>query len=121
MQPATELPPVRTPAAPSLQLMLVWVVGSVAALLVGLAPVTAALLDGRYTPIGPDAFYHARRILDAAADPSSFFQFDPNTEAPAGGLVLWPWLYDYVMSLIVRAAMALRLSTNPMAALVHIP
>ena len=103
------------------KLMLVAIVGGIAALVAALAPLSAAIIDGHYTPISPDSFYHARRILDAVADPASFFQFDPNTDAPTGGLVLWPWAYDYVMSLIVRAALALHLSANPMAALVHIP
>src|SRR5262245_12136773 len=39
-------------------LSLLWIVGSIAALVVGLAPLAAAVLNGHYTPIGPDGFYH---------------------------------------------------------------
>ncbi|MEJ0038795.1 MAG: hypothetical protein WDO68_22425 [Gammaproteobacteria bacterium] len=104
MPAATESLPPRAHAPESFHLTLVWIVGSIAALVVGLAPITASLLNDHYTSIGPDAVYHARPILDTVANPSSFFQFDPNADAPTGGLVLWPWTYDYVMSLIVRAA-----------------
>jgi hypothetical protein len=121
MPSAAESLPSRAHATESFHLTLLWIVGGILALVVGLAPLSASLLNGHYTPIGPDAFYHARRILDAAADPASFFQFDTHTDAPNGGLVLWPWAYDYVMSLIVRGITALGLSSNPMAVLVHIP
>jgi hypothetical protein len=117
---AESMPP-GAPVTDSFKLLLVFLCASVGALVVGLAPVAASLLDGQYTPIGPDGFYHARRILDAVADPSSFFQFDQNTDAPDGGLVLWPWAYDYALSVIVRVALALGLSSDPMAMLVHIP
>src|SRR5687767_11235006 len=99
----------------SFRLTLVWVCASVGALAVGLAPVSASFQDGQYMPVGPDAFYHARRILDAVANPSSFFQFDAHMDPPNGSLVLWPWAYDYVLSLNVRAALALGLSADPMA------
>ncbi len=105
----------------SFQITLLWLCAGLGGLIVALAPVSAALRDGQYMPIGPDGFYHARRILDAVANPASFFQFDPNVDAPGGALVPWPWMYDYVISLIVRAALALGLSSNPMAVLVHIP
>ncbi len=121
MTHATAPMPPRAPVTDPFQLTLVWICGSIAALVVALAPVAASLQNGHYSPIGPDAFYHARRILDAVADPSSFFQFDSHTDAPGGSLVLWPWMYDYVMSLIVRAALALRLSSDPMTVLVHVP
>ena len=68
-----------------------------------------------------DSFYHARRILDAVAQPASFFQFDALMHVPEGSLVTWPWAYDYLMSLLVRAALALHLTADAMAALVHIP
>src|SRR4051812_26010941 len=100
---------------------MIWLCASIGALIVALAPVTAAFSDGQYVPIGPDGFYHARRILDAVADPSTFFQFDTHTHFPDGNLVTWPWAYDYVISLIVRAALWLHLSKDPMAVLVHVP
>jgi hypothetical protein len=103
------------------RLTLAWIAASIAGLVVALAPLSAAFQNGQYMPIGPDGFYHARRILDAAASLSGFFQFDPNTDAAGGSLVLWPWMYDFVMSLIVRAGWTLGFSDNPMAILVHIP
>ncbi len=103
------------------KLALVWILGAAAALVVGLAPLSAAFADGHYLPVSPDSFYHARRILGAVADPLSFFQFDPHMHVPEGSLVTWPWLYDWTMSLIVRAGMALHLAHDPMTLLAHIP
>ena len=100
---------------------LLWLGASLAALIVALAPVMAAVNNGEYVPVGPDSFYHARRILDTVADFSSFFQFDTFTHLPEGNLVTWPWAYDFTMSLIVRAVLALHLSDNPLAILVHLP
>lgn len=91
------------------------------ALVVGLYPITAAFADGHYVPVGPDGFYHARRILDAAADPAAFFQFDRFTHVPDGNLVTWPWAYDRVMSLLVRLALALGIAADPMTVLAHLP
>jgi hypothetical protein len=106
---------------PSFKLLLLWLCAALAALVVGLAPVSAAYVNGHFIPVGPDGFYHARRILDAVADPSAFFQFDPYSHVPEGNLITWPWFYDYVMSLLVRLAVALHLVSDPIAALVHIP
>ena len=100
---------------------LIWLGASLAALVVALAPVTAAVSGGQYVPVGPDSFYHARRILDAVGDFSAFFQFDSFTHLPEGNLVTWPWAYDFVMSLLVRAGLALHLSDNPLAILMHLP
>jgi hypothetical protein len=103
------------------KLVLVWLVGCVGALVVGLAPVSSAVVNGHFIPVGPDAFYHAHRILDAVADPASFYQFDPFMHVPEGSLVTWPWAYDWVMSLIVRGALALHLSSEPLAILDTLP
>jgi hypothetical protein len=103
------------------QYVLMWLGASIAALVVALAPVMAAVTSGQYVPVGPDSFYHARRILDTVADLANFFQFDTFTHVPEGNLVTWPWAYDFVMSLIVRAGLALHLSDNPLGILVHLP
>ena len=103
------------------KLTLLWIAGSMAALVVALAPVSAAFVDGHYVPIGPDAFYHARRILDAVAESGSFYEFDHFMHVPEGSLIAWPWGYDYLMSLIVRAAMALNVSEQPMTIMAHVP
>ncbi len=103
------------------QLALIWILGAVICLGVGLAPLSAAFIDGHYIPGGTDAFYHGRRILDAVANPSGFYQFDPQMDVPEGSLITWPWSYDWVLSLIVRAALALHLAQDPLAVLDHLP
>jgi hypothetical protein len=102
-------------------LTLAWLCAAAGAIVVGLYPVTASWADGQYVPVGPDGFYHARRILDAVKDPSAFFQFDPFTHVPEGNLVTWPWAYDFLMSLLVRLALGLGITADPMAVLVHLP
>ena len=101
--------------------ILLWLCAAVAALVVGLAPVSSAFVDGHFIPVGPDGLYHARRILDTVADPSAFFQFDTLSHVPEGNLITWPWCYDYAMSLLVRLALALHLAHDPMTVLAHIP
>jgi asparagine N-glycosylation enzyme membrane subunit Stt3 len=103
------------------RLTIAWLAASVVALAVALAPLSAAFVDGHYVPIGPDSFYHARRILDTVANPADFYQFDPRMHVPEGGLIIWPWAYDYVMSLLVRAGLALGFSNDALSVLVHIP
>jgi hypothetical protein len=103
------------------KLTLVWIFGCFVAVIVGLAPVSSALSHGHYIPVGADAFYHARRILDTVADPSRFFQFDHLMHVPEGSLVTWPWAYDWTMSLIVRLGLALHLSHDPLTILDHLP
>lgn len=100
---------------------LVWALGCFAAVIVGLAPVSAALSHGHYLPVGADAFYHARRILDSVADPSKFFQFDRMVHVPEGSLVTWPWAYDWTLGHIVRLGLALHVSRDPLTILDHLP
>lgn len=81
----------------------------------------AAHLGDEYLPVGVDSFYHARRILDTAADPSAFYEFDKKIHAPEGSLLTWPWGYDYALGWIVRIGVALGLSQEPIAILIWIP
>lgn len=81
----------------------------------------AAHLGDEYLPVTNDSFYHARRILDTAADPSSFYEFDKNIHAPEGSLLLWPWGYDYALGWMVRIAGELGVPGPPMAFLIWIP
>lgn len=106
---------------PELRVFIGWLLASALGFAITLAQFPAVFVDGHYVFIGPDSFYHGRRILDAVADPSSFYQFDPKMQVPEGGIIIWPWAYDFVMSLIVRLGLALHLSSNPLAILVHIP
>jgi hypothetical protein len=64
----------------------------------------AAHLGSEYLPVGNDSFYHARRIIDTAADPGAFYQFDARIHAPEGSLLTWPWGYDYAMGWHQRLA-----------------
>jgi len=101
------------------RLALVWIAGAICSLIVAIAPLSASLANGHYVPIGADAFYHARRILDAAG-PIGFYEFDRFMHVPEGSLVTWPWGYDYLMSLIVRTVHTI-FGVEPMAALAQIP
>jgi asparagine N-glycosylation enzyme membrane subunit Stt3 len=81
----------------------------------------AAHLGDEYLPVSNDSFYHARRILDTAADPSAFYEFDSKIHAPEGSLLPWPWGYDYALGWIVRLAGKAGVPGPPMAFLIWIP
>lgn len=102
-------------------LFAIWLFGSVLAALASSLNWASATIDGHYIPFGNDSFYHARRILDTAADPSSFYQFDQHIHAPEGSLLVWPWGYDYAMGWIVRLAVDAGISSEPINVLVWLP
>jgi hypothetical protein len=102
-------------------MLLAWLVASLVAVALMLTGTPAAYIGGHYIPVGNDSFYHARRILDLIADPSSFHEFDPLVHVPEGSTLIWPWGYDYGMSLLVRIGLALHLSKDAMAILDHLP
>src|SRR5690606_2740895 len=81
----------------------------------------AAHLGDEYLPVGNDSFYHARRILDTAHDPSSFYEFDSKIHAPEGSQLVWPWGFDYVLGWTVRLGLKAGLAAEPMAIPVWIP
>jgi hypothetical protein len=81
----------------------------------------SCLIDGEYRPMGMDSFYHARRILDAVAEPAAFYQFDPLIHAPEGSWVTWPWAYDLLLAWLVRGLQAVSGAGEPMALLAFIP
>jgi hypothetical protein len=89
----------------------------------GVASLTwpAARFADEYVPFSNDSFYHARRILDAVADPASFYQFDSKIHAPDGSLLTWPWGYDYAVTWLVRAGLALGVSDSPSGILMWLP
>lgn len=101
--------------------LVIWLTASLIAAYLGSLLDTAALVDGRYIPVGNDSFYHARRILDAAIGERGFYQFDHLIHVPEGSWLNWPWGYDYFMALALRVALWLRPSTEPMAFLAHVP
>lgn len=102
-------------------LLAIWLFGSVLAALACSLNWASATIDGHYIPFGNDSFYHARRILDTAADPSNFYQFDQHIHAPEGSLLVWPWGYDYAMGWIVRLAVNAGISSEPINVLVWLP
>lgn len=104
----------------SFQFTLVWLAGSFIAILMSLNTLSASLVDGSYIPVSNDSFYHARRILDAAADPNSFFEYDTKIHVPEGSQITWPWTYDYLLAAIVRTGSALT-SIQPTTILAYIP
>jgi hypothetical protein len=101
--------------------ILLWALGSLVAILICASQRSAAYVDGAYIPSGNDSFYHAHRILTAAQDLSSFYEFDPNIHAPEGSLLIWPWGYDYAMALLVKATVSSGMAQDPMQALAWIP
>jgi hypothetical protein len=101
--------------------LLCWLLASAAGIAAALVALPAAFVGGHYVPVGNDAFYHARRILDLIADPSHLHQFDPLVHVPEGSTLIWPWGYDYFMSLLVRAGLALHVSADAMTILDHLP
>lgn len=101
--------------------LLVWLLGGVIAALACSLTFSAAHVGNEYVPVGNDSFYHARRILDTARDPASFYEFDAKIHAPEGSLLTWPWGYDYALAMLVKAGTAIGLSDDPMAILTWIP
>jgi hypothetical protein len=104
-----------------LRWLAIWLVASTLAALSCAVTFTAAHVRGEYIPVSNDSFYHARRILDTVSDPAAFYQFDAKIHAPEGSLLVWPWGYDYAMAMLVRAAVGLGVSSDPMAVLTWIP
>lgn len=101
--------------------VLIWISGSFVAVLLALNFLPAAYDGNSYVPVGNDSFYHARRILDAVADPGHYYEFDPKIHAPEGSLLTWPWAYDLGVSYIVRGVLATGLARDPMAVLDFVP
>jgi hypothetical protein len=103
------------------KLTLIWLAGATIALISAFDWMAASYVGGEYVPVGHDSFYHARRILDAIADPSHFYQFDPLIHAPEGSWLVWPWAYDRGMAWLARLAMQITGVTDPMSVLAYIP
>jgi hypothetical protein len=104
----------------SFRYTLVWLFTALVAVFITLQMTSASFIDGQYLPVGHDAFYHGRRILDAVAS-GRLFQFDPMMHVPQGDWVAWPWTYDFVLARAVGLVMAATGSTNATAILMHLP
>lgn len=103
------------------RLILIWLFAGTAGVFMAMNAVGGSFTGVEYLPVGNDSFYHARRILDAIADPSAFFEFDQRIHVPEGSWVPWPWLYDFMMAKIVVAVMFVTGATDPGPILAHIP
>jgi asparagine N-glycosylation enzyme membrane subunit Stt3 len=100
---------------------LAWVIGAFCAVLMSMNPLSAAFVDGHYIPVGNDSFYHARRILDAVANPGAFYQFDAKIHVPEGSMLTWPWGYDYLLAKVTRVLLDTGLASDPMKVLDYAP
>ena len=107
--------------SPGFKDALVWLAGGTLAYLVMVGPLPSVLVGGEFIPMGPDAFYHARRILDAVQDPAGFYQFDPLIHVPEGGWLTWPWAYDLGIAHLVRAVVAVNGDWQPEKVLALVP
>lgn len=101
--------------------LAIWILVTAIAVLSCSLNLSAARIGDDYFPVGHDAFYHGRRILDAASHPSDFYEFDTKIHAPEGSLLTWPWGYDYLMAGLVRVGMVLGLSDQPIKILLWLP
>ena len=97
-----------------------WLTAGSLAFLFCLYHLSATLVDGAFLPADHDSFYHARRIVDALADPLRMYQFDPRIHAPEGSWLTWPWAYDTLMAYLARVLMALTGAAEPMTVLAFV-
>ena len=102
-------------------LILLWAGASTLACVFALSWLPAAFDGDVYYPIGADSFYHARRILDAVADPDAYYEFDALIHAPDGSLLTWPWAYDRIVATIVTGVMAVSGMSDPKSVLAYVP
>jgi hypothetical protein len=106
--------------SPTTILIFIWLAAGTAALFISLLWLPAIYIDGQYIPAGADSFYHARRILDLVTH-NTYFQFDPKIHAPEGGLLTWPWAYDYLIGQLVLAIQTIFGISDPMMVIAYIP
>ncbi len=102
-------------------LILLWLLIGMVAIVTCSVSFSATQFRGEFLPMGNDSFYHAVRILDTAADPAAFYQFDPHIHAPEGSLLTWPWGYDYAMGWLLRLFVEGGFDGPPIALLIWFP
>lgn len=103
------------------RLLMVWLFAGAIAFAVQLNWMSATSSPEGFVPVGNDAFYHARRIIDAARDPAAFYEVDRFIHAPEGSLLTWPWGYDYAMGMLLKGGAELGLAGDPMKFLAYVP
>lgn len=82
---------------------------------------SASLVDGGAVPVGYDAFYHARRILDAAAPGGQLVEFETRMHYPEGSWISWPWAYDWSLAMLLRVFSGMFPQHPPMLLLAFVP
>jgi hypothetical protein len=85
---------------PAFRYTLLWLAGSTLALFAAMAMLSGGYSAGEFLPSNPDAFYHARRVLDSLFSGSPVIQFDPRIHAPEGSWLVWPWGFDTLLTSI---------------------
>ena len=88
--------------SPAFRYTLLWAAGSTLIVIAALTMLTAGHADGHFLPSNPDAFYHARRILDSLFSGNPVIQFDDRIHVPEGSWLTWPWGFDTLMTSITR-------------------
>jgi hypothetical protein len=106
---------------PAFRYALLWVAGSVAMVGAALTMLSGGYVDGTYVPSNPDAFYHARRILDLALGGGPLLQFDGLIHHPEGSWIPWPWGFDTVLAIAVERLGPFADERAAAAALMHLP
>ena len=109
-----------TQRAGRLAVAATFVVTAVIAVFMALQMREASVHDGVYHPVGNDAFYHARRIIDTAGE-RGFYQFDDTIHVPEGSEITWPWAYDYLLGKALAVWWQVSPDTPAMAFLAPIP
>jgi len=107
--------------SPALQSLILWAIGAALITAFSLMGLSSAFADGQYVPAHNDAFYHARRILDAVMTGQPVAQFDPRMHVPEGSWVSWPWCFDAAMASITRWFGPFTDEAAANAVLMHIP
>ena len=87
---------------PAFRYTLLWIAGSMLAVIAALTMLTAGHSNGEFLPSNGDAFYHARRILDSVFSGESVIQFDDRIHVPEGSWLTWPWGFDTLMASITK-------------------
>lgn len=106
---------------PAFRWTLIWIAGSLVLVVAALSTLSGAYVDGQFVPANPDAFYHARRILDAVATGNAVAQFDTLIHYPEGSWLSWPWGFDTVLATVVGWFGPFATESAAAAVLVHVP
>ena len=110
-----------TSTSPVFRNLLVWILGAVLMAAFSMMGLSAAYADGQYIPAHNDAFYHARRILDAVMTGQPVAQFDTHMHVPEGSWVTWPWGFDTAMAALTRLFGPFATEQSAAVVLLHIP